>query len=109
MTEDFVKWERGDSGSYAGFGVKPKRDFGRHDKPQDDNPKAHGWVVIGGHGTNALPGATWANSYEEAFNLIDVYVAVGGKPGFEWALTEEARDVGQKFWHLLRAIRGFKA
>lgn len=104
-TEDFKAWERGDTSTYAGFKVQPKLDLGRQDKPQDDNPKAHGWVVTGEHGCNVMPGCTWAKSKEEALTLIDVYAAVGGKPDFEWALTNEARDVGQRFWHLLRAVQ----
>lgn len=109
--EDFAKWERGIIASYAGFTISPKKDFGKWEKPQEGCPKPHGWVVCGEFGTNALPGGTWAKSFEEASALINVYAAVGGKPGFLWATSPETRDeaaeVGQKFWHLLNAIRFF--
>lgn len=101
---DFETWKRGDTSSYSGFTVKPKRDMTGW-PIQPGCPEPHGWVVTGEHNCNAMPGATWAKSKDKALGLIDVYCAVGGKPDFQWGLSEEAREVGQRFWHLLRAIQ----
>jgi hypothetical protein len=101
---DFDSWKRGDTVRYADFTVKPKHDM-HSETAQPGCPEPHGWVVTGQHNCNVMPGATWAKSKDEALGLIDVYCAVGGKPDFDWGLTDEANIVGQRFWHLLRAIQ----
>lgn len=102
--KDYEDWRAGNTTSYAGFTVKPKHDMGGW-PTQDGCPEPHGWVVTGEHGCNALPGATWSKDRDGALAMIDVYCAVGGQPDHQWALSDEARVVGQRFWHLLRAIQ----
>lgn len=91
MTDaEYEQWERGDTTEYAGFYVKPKRDFGSGF--WDSKTQRHvkeGWVIVK-DSCNAMPGATWAHTKAEASQMIDVFMAVG--------------EDGQKFWHLLRAI-----
>ena len=87
LEEDYEAWENGNTVEYAGFVVKPKLDMGGW-------PDKHGWVVTDDIGCNAMPGATWAKTQEQAIHLIDVFLAV--------------EQDGQRFWHLLRAIRHSK-
>lgn len=93
MTDaEYEQWESGNyTCEYAGFWIKPKRDFGEtgfYDSKTRRNVK-EGWVICKG-GCNAMPGATWAHNLAEAHQMIDAFMAVG--------------EDGQKFWHLLRAI-----
>lgn len=93
MTDaEYEQWESGNyKPEYAGFWIKPKRDFGEtgfYDSKTRRNVK-EGWVIVK-DGCNAMPGATWAHNLAEAQQMIDVYMAVDGD--------------AQKFWHLLRAI-----
>jgi hypothetical protein len=93
MTDaEYAEWESGNvTHEYAGFLIKPKRDFGStgfYDEKTRRTVK-EGWVIVK-DGCNAMPGATWAHNVAEAHQLIDVLMAVDGD--------------GQKFWHLLRAI-----
>lgn len=81
---DYGKWKAGDTCEYAGFTVKPKKDM-------HGWKETHGWVVTDGGIVNVLPAATWAKSMDEALGLIDCFLAVD--------------QDGQKFWHLLRAIK----
>lgn len=93
MTDaEYEQWERGDKTEYAGFYIKPKRDFGEsgfYDSHTRRNVK-EGWVVVK-DGCNPMPGATWAHTQAEATQMIDVFMAVD--------------QDGQKFWHLLRALQ----
>jgi hypothetical protein len=97
MTDaEYEQWERGDMTEYAGFHIKPKRDFGEsgfYDSKTRRNVK-EGWVVVK-DGCNPMPGATWAHTQAEATQMIDVFMAVD--------------QDGQKFWHLLRAINAVAA
>jgi hypothetical protein len=97
MTDaEYEQWERGDTTEYAGFYIKPKRDFGEsgfYDSKTRRNVK-EGWVIVK-DGCNVMPGATWAHTQAEANQMIDVFMAVD--------------QDGQKFWHLLRAINAVAA
>jgi hypothetical protein len=93
MTDaEYEQWERGDTTEYAGFTIKPKRDFGAsgfYDAPTRRKVK-EGWVVVK-DGCNAMPGATWAHTQAAAKQMIDVFMAVGENP--------------DRFWHLLGALQ----
>jgi hypothetical protein len=74
------------------FTIVPKRDFGagpgyyvrgRYVKS--------GWVVTK-NGCNVLPGATWAETPEQALDLLHCYIAAG----------EGDDKGGKKFWALVR-------
>jgi hypothetical protein len=97
MTDaEYEQWERGDTTEYAGFTIKPKRDFGErgfYDADTRRNVK-EGWVIVK-DGCNAMPGATWAHTQARATQMIDVFMAVD--------------QDSQKFWHLLRAINAGEA
>ena len=86
MKRDFEAWQRGDTIQVGKLVVSPKRDltgFG----------VTHGWNVCKG-GCNALPGATWAHTRDEALMLLHAYVAVG----------EETDFGGKRFWAFVSAI-----
>lgn len=89
--EEYALWAGdGYKAEYAGFWIKPKKDFGSGfwDAPTRRHVK-EGWVICK-DGCNAMPGATWAHNLAEAHQMIDAFMAVDCD--------------GQKFWHLLRAI-----
>lgn len=90
--QDYADWKNGNTTTYAGFTVRPKRDMGGW-PTQEGCPEPHGWVVTPESQAiiNALPGATWSASVNGALTLIDVFLAV--------------EQDGQRFWHLLRAIQ----
>lgn len=93
--EEYTFWESGGMVEYAGFIIKPKRDFGStgfYDAKTRRNVK-EGWVVVK-NGCNAMPGATWAHTKAQAKQLIDVLLAVG--------------EDEQRFWHLLRALQAIE-
>lgn len=77
---------------YAGYTIKPKRDFpkgGIYDAKSRSNIDA-GWVVVKG-GCNALPGATWAHSTEHARGLISAMVIADGDANKFWAVLQAVR------------------
>lgn len=90
---DREAWERGDTMSYAGYKIVPKRDFGNSHYLINGVKVTHGWVVTDGV-CNVIPGATWARTKEQACHLIDVYLA--------------ADKDDTKFWHMLRMVKGCK-
>jgi hypothetical protein len=64
MTDaEYEQYQRGDTCEYAGFLIKPKRDFGStgfYDSKTRRNVK-EGWVIVK-DGCNVMPGATWAHN-----------------------------------------------
>lgn len=85
-------WINRDKIQYAGFDIVAKLDFGQYgywDSKHRCNINA-GWVVVE-NGCNALPGATWAKTQEQAIGLISVFLAVDRDP--------------DKFWHMVHAIK----
>lgn len=78
--------------SYAGFEIWPKRDFGPSGYWIDGKTVTSGFVVCpeGQRIVNAMPGATWFQTVEDAEQGIDVFLAAG--------------QDAQRFWHLMRAI-----
>lgn len=101
--KDFAAWKRGDTATFCGFTIQPKRDFGTDRsqvQPGCDQP--HGWVVIK-NGCLATPGGCWAHSMDGAKRLVDAMVAAGlGEHGHR-----DARDAegGARFWALLNLTR----
>lgn len=70
---------------YRGFTVEPKRDFGPAGFLVDGRVTKIGYVVTR-HGCNAMPGAVWFRSIEDAKDAIDVLIETGG--GAIWRRTD---------------------
>jgi len=87
---DREAWQRGDTIQIGSLSIVPKRDFGPHPWIIDGKQVTHGWVVIENH-CNALPGATWGRSRDEATMLLHLWVGAD-------------RDA-DRFWGLLRAMQ----
>lgn len=77
--EDYLHWQCGDFMEYGRFKIKPKLDMEGH-------KQKHGWVVVDEKGCNALPGATWGTSREEALYLLHIFIVVGGDSDRFWSL-----------------------
>ena len=119
MTQrEYDEWKTGSvTTSYADLTIVPKRDFGST-PCYDAKLRGHfaeGWVVVHASGAykgaNALPGATWAKTRKGARQMIDVYKAVGGGRAGQtdsrgFLIKDDEPEIGQRFWHLLRAING---
>ena len=91
VNRDREMWERGHIVMIGDYSIKPKLDF-----PKDS--KKHGWVVCK-NGCNALPGATYGETIEDATMLLHVITFLGG---------EENDPGGKKFWALVRALQWAK-
>ena len=66
---------------YKGYTIEPKRDFGKRGFLINGKEVKKGYVVVGKHGTNAMPSATWFQTIKEAkkgINVLEKY----GKKGF---------------------------
>jgi hypothetical protein len=82
--EDQEVWEGRKTITIGSYTVKPKKDFGRYgyyDAKTRQNLKA-GFIVTNGV-YNALPGAVWAKTVDEAIQSIHILGAVG-EAGFHW-------------------------
>lgn len=106
MATDIERWQRGDTVEIGDFRIVPKRDFPKKGFFDKGKWITHGWVVIGENNCNALPGATWGRTQDEAVALMNVYVAAGGTANFEDSL-KQSPEVGKRFWSLLRALQYF--
>lgn len=62
---------------YQGFTIEPKRDFGSTGFLVDGRFIKIGYVVVK-NGCNAMPGAVWFRSIEDAKGAIDVWIETGG-------------------------------
>jgi len=63
---------------YRGFTVESKRDFGPSGFLVDGRFTKIGYVVIK-NGCNAMPGAVWFRTIEDAKNAIDVFIETDGR------------------------------
>lgn len=84
---------------YRGFTIEPKRDFGPTGFFIDGRFVKHGHVVVK-DGCNAMPGATWFLTIEDAKEAVDVLIDVGG--GDIWL---RASGYSAKFWQRMNARR----
>ena len=76
---------------YRGFTIEPKRDFGRYGYRDDDGTIIKtGWIVVENY-CNALPGAVWCKTIEQACECIDQLL--------------ESRMTGQDFWAIHDAAK----
>ena len=85
---------------YCGFTIEPKRDFGPTGFNIDGTFTKIGYIVIK-DGCNAMPGATWFHTIENAKNAIDILIEVGGA-----ALWNRADGYSRLFWERVRAQEG---
>ena len=69
--------------SHRGFTVEPKRDFGPSGFYLGGKFVKNGFVVTK-DGCNAMPGATWFLSIEDAKHAIDTFIDVDGNVGKFW-------------------------
>ena len=69
--------------SHRGFTVEPKRDFGPSGFYIGGKFIKHGFVVTK-NGYNAMPGATWFLSVDDAKHAIDTFIDVNGNADKFW-------------------------
>lgn len=74
---------------YNGYRIVVKLDFGNHPSHIDGMPCMWGYIVTGNgvstpSSCNAMPGATWFQTVEDAKLAIDILIAVEGKAGDFW-------------------------
>jgi len=84
---------------YRGFTVEPKRDFGPTGFYIKGRFVKLGYVVVK-DGCNAMPGATWFGTIEDAKEAIDVLIDVGGDD-----IWNPAAGHAEKFWERMHARR----
>ena len=82
---------------YRGFTIEPKRDFGPSGFYIGGKFIKRGYVVVK-DGCNAMPGATWFYTVEDAKNAIDILIDVGGDD-----IWQPAASFAERFWERLRA------
>ena len=75
---------------YRGFTVEPKRDFGQSGFYIGGKFVKRGFVVTKG-GCNAMPGATWFLSVEDATQAIDTFIDVDGDADKFWQRQLESK------------------
>lgn len=68
---------------YREHTIEPKRDFGPVGFFIDGKFTKIGYVVVK-DGCNAMPGATWFHTIEDAKEAIDVLIAVDGNSKHFW-------------------------
>lgn len=83
---------------YNGFRIVVKQDFGGQPFRIDAMPCMWGYVVIYAPGAayagcNAMPGATWFQTVQDAKDAIDILIAVGGEKNSDefWTVMQEHR------------------
>ena len=77
---------------YRGFTIEPKLDFGSYGYRDNDGTVIKtGWIVVE-DGCNALPGAIWTKTIEQACECIDFLL--------------ESRESGENFWTLHDTANG---
>lgn len=85
---------------YQGFTIEPKRDFGPHGFFLEGRFTKVGCVVIK-DACNAMPGATWFRTIEDAKEAIDVLIAVGGAD-----IWQRPAVYSKRFWERMQARTG---
>lgn len=78
--------------NYRGFTIEPKRDFVGAGFYVDGRFVKRGYAVVK-DGCNAMPGATWFLTIEEAKEAIDVLIDVGGAD-----IWSRAVGYSDRFW-----------
>lgn len=76
--------------AHRGFAVEPKRDFGPSGFYIGGKFVKHGFVVTK-DGCNAMPGATWFLSVEDAQRAIDTFIDVDGNADKFWQRRLESK------------------
>lgn len=84
---------------YRGFIVEPKRDFVGAGFYVDGKFIKRGYVVVK-DGCNAMPGATWFYTIEDAKEAIDILIDVGGAD-----IWKRPASYSNKFWARMEARR----
>ena len=84
---------------WHGFTIEPKRDFGPSGFFLDGRFTKIGYVVVK-DGCNAMPGATWFRSIEDAKDAIDVLIEVGGAD-----IWQRPAAYSKRFWERMDARR----
>ena len=82
---------------YRGFTIEPKQDFGPGPGFYINGQFIKRGYVVVKDGCNAMPGATWFDTIEDAKEAIDILIDVGGENIWN-------RDVGvsKQFWERIR-------
>ena len=78
-------------GTFRGFCIVPKRDFGADGFLVKGRLVTRGFVVVKDH-CNAMPGATWFTSVAEAKEAIDVLLAVDQDADLFWEILQPFAD-----------------
>ena len=72
---------------YFGYTIQPKRDFGKLPFLINGRMVSSGWVVTDGI-CNVLPGATWAETIDQAKQLVRMYIQADYNADLFWQLVK---------------------
>ncbi len=79
--------------TYRNFRIYRKLDFGAHGHIINGEVVRTGYIISDSDGIcNVMPGATWAQTLEQAVQMIDHYILADGNADVFWRLVHDAKQ-----------------